>query len=135
MTLTTRQEIEGRVAAFAAAQTPPLAVAWENVPFTRPTNVPWLECFLVSAGTVTASLDATRNRERGTIAVNVWVPAGQGVGKADAIAALIVKTFVVVPKTGNVSIEAPVNVGRFVISGDGWGCLPTNCPYRVESLA
>ena len=135
MTLSTRQEIEGRVAAFAAAQTPPLAVAWENVPFTRPTNVPWLECFLVSAGTVTASLDATRNRERGTIAVNVWVPAGQGVGKADAIAALIVKTFTVLPKINNVSIEAPVNVGRFVISSDGWGCVPTSCPYRVESLA
>ena len=135
MTLSTRQEIEGRVAAFAAAQTPPLAVAYENVPFTRPINVPFLECYLVSAGTITASLDATRNRERGTIAVNVWVPAGQGVGKADAIAAQIVKLFPVLPKTGNVSIEDPVNTGRFTLTTDGWGCVPCTCPYRVESTA
>jgi len=135
MTLSTRQEIEGRVAAFAAAQTPPLAVAYENVPFTRPVNVPFLECYLVSAGTITVSLDATRNRERGTIAINVWVPSGQGVGKADAIAALIVKTFTVLPKVGNVSIESPVNTGRFTLAADGWGCIPTSCPYRVESTA
>lgn len=132
---TTRQEIESRVAAFAAAQTPPLSVAWENVPFTRPTNTPWLECYLMSAGTITATVDASTNRERGTICVNVWVPSGQGVGKADTLAALIVKAFPVIPKTGSVSIEQPVNTGRFSITNDGWGCIPCTCPYRVESTA
>ena len=37
---TIRQELESRLATFAASQTPPLKVAWENVPFTKPTNEP-----------------------------------------------------------------------------------------------
>lgn len=132
---TIRQEIEGRIAAFAAAQVPPIAVSYENVPFTPPVGVPWLECYIMSAGTTFATVDASSNRERGTICVNVYVPAGQGVGKADAIAAQIVKLFPVIPKTGMVSIEDPVNTGQFKLTNNGWGCIPCSCPYRVESLA
>ena len=133
--MTTRQEIEQRVAAFAAAQSPPLTVSYENVPFTRPVNTPWLEVYIMSAGTIAVTTDASRNRERGTICVNVWIPSGQGVGKADALAAQIVSLFKVVPKIGTVSIEQPVNTGKFTITNDGWGCIPCSCPYRVESTA
>ena len=133
--MTTRQEIESRVAAFAAAQIPPLTVAYENIPFTKPSGSPWLECIVRPASTVTANLEATSNRERGTIAINVWTPIGKGVTKAEAIASLLVKTFVVYPKTGNVSIEAPLSLSQYIPTEDGYGCLPTSCPYRVESSA
>lgn len=130
--MTTRQEIETKVAAFAAAQNPPLAVAYENVPFTRPTGAPWLEVVIASAGTITSTVDALGTRERGTIGVNVYIPTGQGVGKADAIAAQVIKIFPVIPKVGTVSIEDAGNTGQFKISSDGWGCIPVTFPYRVE---
>lgn len=130
--MTTRQEIESKVAAFAAAQIPPITVAYENVPFTRPTGVPWLEVVIASAGTITTTVDALGTRERGTIGVNVYVPSGQGVGKADALAALVVKIFPVIPKVGTVSIEGAGNTGQFKLTNDGWGCIPVSFPYRVE---
>lgn len=130
--MTTRQEIESKVATFAAAQNPPLAVSYENVPFTPPTGVPWLEVFIASAGTITSTVDALGTRERGTIGVNVYIPTGQGVGKADALAAQVLKIFPVIPKVGTVSIEAAGNTGQFKLTNNGWGCIPITFPYRVE---
>lgn len=132
---TNRQELESRVAAFAAAQSPSLTVAYENVPFTKPENLPYLECFLVSAGTIALTVDASRNRERGTLQVNVWSPSGQGSGKVEAIGDKLVKAFPVVPKQGNVSIEQPGNTERLIVEISGWIILPVTFPYRVETEA
>lgn len=132
---TVRQEFETRVAAFAAAQVPPLLVSYENIPFTRPTNTPWLECYIAPATTVSATLDTSTNRERGTLGITVWVPSGKGVTKADEIAAKIVKAFPVLPKVGVLSVEQPVNTSRFILADDGWGAIACSCPYRVESVA
>ena len=132
---TIRQELETKLAAFAAAQTPPLAVSYEGVPFTKPTGVPWLECFLVSASTVSTAMDASRNRERGSFVVNSWVPSGQGAAKVDALAAQIVSLYKVVPKTGNVSIERPGNTSKILLDIAGWLVVSATFPYRVESVA
>jgi hypothetical protein len=129
---TTRQELEGRLATFAAAQTPPLLVAWENVPFTKPTSLPYLECFLISAGTTAVTVDALRNRERGTFQVNVWSPSGIGTNQVEVIGQGVVDTFKVIPKVGTVSIEQPGNTGRLLIENNGWIILPVTFPYRVE---
>lgn len=133
MALSVRQELESRLAAFAAAQSPPLAVAWEGISFTRPTGSPWLECFLISSNTISATVDATRNRERGSLSINVWYPSGVGVGKADSLAASLVKTFPVIPKQGSVSIEQPGNTSKVMYDIAGWICINVNLPYRVES--
>lgn len=133
--MSTRTEIEQRVAAFAAAQTPPLKVSYENVPFTRPTDEMWLEVILKSANTVTATVDASTNRERGSICVVVWCPVGKGLGKLDTLVEKIVKLFPVIPKTGTVSIEDPMNTSQFMKMDDGWGAISCVCPYRVESMA
>jgi len=132
---TNRQELESRIAAFAASQSPPLTVAYENVPFTKPTNSSYLECFLVSAGTVALTVDASRNRERGTLQVNVCSPSGQGSNKVETIGAALVQAFPVVPKQGNVSIEQPGNTERLIVEISGWIILPVTFPYRVETEA
>lgn len=132
---TTRQELEARLATFAAAQVPSIPVSYESVPFTRPTSGMWLECFFVSGPTVIATLDATTNRERGIWAVNCWIQSGTGVGKLDTLAAQVVAIFKVIPKVGSVSIEQPGSKGKINITNDGWCCLPITFPYRVESLA
>jgi hypothetical protein len=129
---TVRQELEGRLEAFAAAQVPPLLVAWENVQFTKPTSFPYLECLIISAGTVAVTVDASRNRERGTLQVNVWSPSGIGTNQVEVIGQGVVDTFKVIPKVGTVSIEQPGNTGRLLIENNGWIILPVTFPYRVE---
>lgn len=132
--MTIRTELEGRLAAFAAAQSPPLQVAWEGMPFVKPTT-PWLECFLASAGTICPTVDGTRTRERGTLSINVWVPNGQGAGKSDSIAQALMKAFPVVPKQGTVSIEQPGNTSRIILDVSGWIMQPISFQYRCDSVA
>jgi hypothetical protein len=131
----TRQELESRLQVFAESLAPHLTVAYENVPFTKPTSEPYLECFLISAGTTAITVDASRNRERGTFQVNVWSPSGRGTAEVESIGKGVVDTFKVIPKLGTVSIEQPGNTGRLIIEINGWIILPVTFPYRVETEA
>lgn len=132
---TTRQELEVRLAAFAAAQSPAITVAYEGQPFTRPTNAAWLECFVKTGPVLLSTVSGESIRTRGTWAVNCYWPSGQGTGKLEALAQGVVSTFKVLPKVGNVSIEQPGNTGNIAVTNDGWICLPITFPFRVESLA
>jgi hypothetical protein len=135
---TPRQELEVRLAAFAAAYSPVLTVSYENQPFTRPNPTPgtmWLECYFVSGPTVGVTTDASRNRERGTWVVNCWLTSGVGMGKLDTLVAAVVKAFPVVPKQGQVSVEQPGSSSQAKLASDGWICVSISYPYRVESTA
>lgn len=133
---TIRQELESRLATFASAYSSPvLQVAWESIPFTKPDNEPFLECFIIPAGVVSATLDASRTRERGTFQVNVWCPSGVGSGLVEGIARDITAAFPVVPKIDNVSIEQPGNISRLITDLAGWIILPIMFSYRVEGTA
>lgn len=129
-----RQELETKLATFAAAQTPPIPISWEGVSFTKPTNLPWLQMFLISSTTISSDVAATRIRERGTLAITVWSPSGSGAGVIEILADKIVQLFPVVPKTGTVSIEGPGNSGRIMLDNSGWLALPITFPYRVEAI-
>lgn len=131
--MSVRSELEVRLAAFAAAQIPPIPVSYQGVPFTKPTNSPFIECFLGPASMVKSTVDATRNRERGNFQVNLWWPSGQGAGKIEALAASLAAAFPVIPKTGTVSIEDSVNTGQLILDQSGWIILPNTIPYRQES--
>lgn len=130
-----RTELETKLATFAAAQNPPLLVSYEGVPFTKPTSGLWLECYFLSGPTVTATVDASTNRERGMWVVNCWCDSGKGMGRLDTLVAQIVKLFPVLPKTGTVSIEQPGTSSRANVTQDGWICIQVSFPYRIESLA
>lgn len=133
--MTIRQELETKLATFAAAQSPAIPVAYENVSFTRPDSGLWLECYLMSGPTVVATLDASTNRERGIWCVNCWGKLNTGAGKIEALVAQIIKLYPVLPKVGTVSIEQPGTNSRMNVTSDGWACIQVSFPYRVESLA
>lgn len=132
---TTRQELESKIATFAAAQVPPVVVAYEGVPFTRPVGVPWMECFVKTGPVLLSAVSGESVRTRGTWAVNCYYPSGQGTGKLETLAQGVVNTFKVLPKVGSVSIEQPGNTGNISVTNDGWICIPISFPFRVESLA
>jgi hypothetical protein len=133
--MTIRQELETILATFAAAQIPPIPVAWEGIDFIKPTDGQWLEMYLLSANTISSDVAASRIRERGTLSVIAWSKSGEGTRKIELLVEQISKLFPVVPKVGTVSIEAPGNSGRITLDNSGWICLPITFPYRQESLA
>lgn len=127
-----RQELESRLAAFAAAQIPPLAVAYENVGFVKPINKPWLECFIIPAGTINPTADGERIRKRGTFQVNVWCPKSNGLKQVEEIAEKVVAAFPLLPKTGTVSIEQTPNTSRAIIDDSGFVIIPVSATWRYE---
>ena len=133
--MTTRSELESRLKAFADTfTTVPIPIAIENKSFTRPNPpAPYLECFLAKGDTISATVDAMRNRERGVWAVNCYVPTNQGMAKLESIAQGVLDTFRVIPKLGTVSIESPGNTSQMVLDPAGWACIPITFPYRVET--
>ena len=65
---TPRQELETKLAAFAATYSPVLTVSYENTPFTPPVQangVMWLECYFVSGPTVIARYGDMQSSTRG----------------------------------------------------------------------
>lgn len=141
--MTTRSELENRLKVFAdnfvnvSNINPgplPLPVALENASFKRPESpAPYLECFLSKGDTISATVDAMRNRERGVWAVNCYVPSNAGMGLLERIVQGVMDTFRVIPKLGTVSIESPGNTSKMVLDAAGWACIPITFPYRVET--
>ena len=137
--MTTRSELENRLKVFADNFTnnsvlTPLPIAIENKSFTRPNPpAPYLECFLAKGDTISATVDAMRNRERGVWAVNCYVPSNAGMGLLERIVQGVMDTFRVIPKLGTVSIESPGNTSKMIIDAAGWACIPITFPYRVET--
>jgi len=131
--MSVRSELESKLATFAAAQSPPIPVSWQGVPFTKPASSPFIECFIISASTNVVTVDGTRQRERGTFQCNIWWPSGVGAGKVEALAKSLAAVYPVVPKTGTVSIEDAANTGQLVLDQSGWIIQPISFPYRVES--
>ena len=128
-----RQELETRLAAFAASNS--LTVAYEGRHFDKPSTA-FLECTIVGRNTKNVTTDGERKRERGIFQVNVWYPTGtptSGAGTVEAIAESIIATFPVVPKVGNVSVEETPNQGSIITDVAGWLVLPVTISYRYES--
>lgn len=132
--MTTRSELETRLKAFADSFSPSLPIAIENKSFKRPDPPsPYLECFLANGQTISASIDAMRQRERGIWAVNCYVPSNLGTKKLEEIVQGVLDTFRVIPKIGTVSIEYPGNTSKMVLDPAGWACIPITFQYRVET--
>lgn len=130
--MSARSEIETRINEWARAQSPAIPVAFQNVKFTKPVSGPYLEVVLLGDNSTNRNLAADGIRTYGMFQVNVYAPVNAGMGQVEALAKSIVDLFPVIPKTGTVSIEAPLNTsGSTVI--DAFVCIPVRARYRIES--
>lgn len=128
---TLRKEIEDKVSNWAANQTPPLQIAYENVAFTKPAT-PFVELYIIPAVTVNPTVDTKRTTLIGYIHFNIYCPSGKGTKQSEDIAQALINLFPVYPKTGTVSIE---NIG-YVMSplyDAQWRVLPVRIKYRQEN--
>lgn len=133
--MTIRSEIETRLLNWANAQSPPIRVALEGVPFTKPTDgSPYLQIFFLNTSTTNPAIDGTRIRVRGVVQINCCVPDGKGSKQVDALAQSIIDLFPIVPKSlfSTVSIEQTPDAGPAIIDAT-WRIVPVSIKFRQES--
>lgn len=130
--MSVRSEIESRINTWATAQVPPIPIAIEGRSFTKPTTGPYLEVFLIGSNNINRNVAAEGTRTYGILQINCYAPANKGMGEVEALRDNMVALFPVLPKTGTVSIEAPLSwSGSDVI--DGYVCVPVRGNYRTET--
>tara|TARA_R100001082_G_scaffold111077_1_gene93224 strand:- start:5528 stop:5953 length:426 start_codon:yes stop_codon:yes gene_type:complete len=79
---TVRSTIEDRIKAELAT-TPPVAVVFQNVPYTPTPNSSWCQCVLTFNSTsylTQGAATASSNRIDGLVTLNVFTPKGSGGG-------------------------------------------------------
>lgn len=90
-----RAAIEGRIATEMASA-PSYPVAYENVPFTPPNNLPWVQVKLTFGDNNYGTLQAPSvgfNRQNGLITIGVFTPVGVGAAANYTIAERIKDLF------------------------------------------
>jgi len=63
---TIRLEVEAKVKAWAAAQSPAIPIAYENMPYTK-TDATFIELYIIPATTVNQTVSASRKTLTGLI--------------------------------------------------------------------
>ena len=127
-----RAELETRLKTWADAQTPKIPVAFQNVPFTKPTTGVWLEAYLLPNFTMNQEVSGKRKTHIGIFHINCWAPSGTGMGRVEQLAQQIVDLYPILPKTGAVSIEQTPTADNS-IPDNGWVIVPVTVKYRMES--
>jgi hypothetical protein len=77
-------------------------------------------------------VSAAGTRTYGMFQMNCYAPANKGMAQVEALAQSMVDLFPVLPKTGTVSIEAPLNTAGSYVD-DNFVCVPVRARYRIES--
>lgn len=129
--MTIRSEIESRLATWANLQNPKIPVSYENVSFVKPKTGQYLEVFLLDSISINPEISASDTRVIGTFQVNCYSPLGCGMASVEALAQNIIDLYPVLPKTGTVSIEAPLDAASGMIV-EGYMCVPVSGRYRSE---
>ena len=133
---TIRSEVEAKVKAWAAAQSPAIPIAYENVTFTKPSptddNSRFIELYIIPATTVNQTVNAARKTLTGLIQFNIYTVAGVGTKKSEELAQALIDLFPVVPKTGSVSIEQTGSIMNTLYDAQ-WLVTPVRFRYRQEN--
>lgn len=129
--MTARTEIETRLDNWAKAQLPPIPVAFQNVTFAKPTG-PYVELFFLGDNRANRDLAAEGVRTYGMFQISCYAPLNKGMGQVEALAEAVSDLFPVLPKTGTVSIEAPLSWSGSYVE-DTHVCIPVRARYRIET--
>jgi hypothetical protein len=131
-----RRAIETQLAAWAAARTPALPVAWENVPFTPPSG-PYLRAFLLPAMTTSADLAGAHRSFRGVYQVSVYSPINAGSGAAESIADELAALFPLNQRLNvpglTLQIMTPVTAAQGAQDATNY-VVPVSFQYRADTI-
>ena len=129
--MTVRSEVESKLATFASTRTPAVPVAFENVPFTKPTAGNYLAIYFLGEKTINRDLSGEHYATYGMFQVSVYGKLGEGMGRLETLANEIVALFPIVPKMLLTSVEATPNIGPRTTEDD-FASIPVTVRYRAE---
>jgi hypothetical protein len=130
-----REAFETRIAAYAAAQAPPLQVAWENTSYTPSPNTAWLECAMLAAPTQNPWMGVTSERLVGFYQINCYGTQDTGPAATEAIADALIALF---PRGGmtqngkTVNIDTTPSRAKGLNDQNGFFFIPVRIRYRED---
>ena len=131
-----RQALETALATWAAAQSPAIPIAYENLPFSPPTTR-YLRAFLLPARTRSLGLDRKHRSYAGIFQVSICVPTGAGPGAAlalaDALATVYAPSTPLTAAGLKVVLTEPSTPGP-ALQEPGWHVLPVSVPYQADTV-
>lgn len=131
-----RSMLEARLKAWAAARTPVLRIAYQNVPFTPNNGETYLRAFLMPAGTDSNDLAGAHRLYTGVFQVTIVTPTGNGPSGtetiADELAALYPLNDRLVRDGITALIMTPVEPGP-ELTEDTAFALPVSFQYRADT--
>lgn len=132
-----RQLLETRLNTWAAARSPALSIAWQNVPFTPPAGA-YLRAFILPAETDSQTLDGGHREYTGLFQVSVCAPRDTGPGAAESIAEEIATLFpnslilTIASPAFAVQMVSPMSIGRAIQEPDRY-VIPIWARYRADT--
>ncbi|MGZ5121030.1 MAG: phage tail terminator-like protein [Burkholderiales bacterium] len=131
-----RAAFETRLAAWAAAQSPAIPVAWENSTFTPPTGR-YVRCYLIPAPTECETFNGEHRRRMGVFQVSLCMSTGSGPAAANALAASLDATFPLSAPLaqGNIKVFllSPMSIAPAIQENDHY-VVPVSCTYRTDII-
>lgn len=130
-----RAAFETRLATWAAAQTPPIPIHFENVTGTQ--SIPYARVNLLKGATENRFLDGKHRGRVGVCQVSLVLEPGTGAARADALAASLDAAFPVsTPLTQGslvVTLRTPFSAAAGVSEPDNY-YVPVSCSYSAHSV-
>lgn len=131
-----RSMLEARLKAWAAARTPVLRIAYQNVPFTPNNGETYLRAFLMPAGTDSNDLAGAHRLYTGVFQVTIVTPTGNGPSGAETIADELAALYPLNDRLFRDGITAlimtPVEPGPELIEDTAFA-LPASFQYRADT--
>lgn len=131
-----RSMLEARLKAWAAARTPVLRIAYQNVPFTPNNGETYLRAFLMPAGTDSNDLAGAHRLYTGVFQVTIVTPTGNGPSGAETIADELAALYPLNDRLVRDAITAlimtPVEPGP-ELTEDTAFALPVSFQYRSDT--
>lgn len=132
-----RAALESRLATWAAARSPALAVVWENVPANPAQGQIYLRAFLLPADTQSDDLQGVHRARLGVFQVSIALPIGQGPGAAMGIADELDALFPVNGRYTSGSVTTQIITPASPSSGfqdEASFIVPVSIGYRADTI-
>ncbi|WP_236233691.1 DUF4128 domain-containing protein [Pseudomonas tohonis] len=131
-----RSLLESRLKTWAAARSPALRIAYQNVPFTPSSGETYLRCFVLPATTGSDTLEGEHKRYEGVWQVNIVKPLSGGLGDAlgieDELATLFPNNLLLSSSGFDLYIRTPMGSGS-PITDELNATIPVSCRYRADT--
>lgn len=133
-----RALLDGRLATWAAAHSPVLPVAFENVFFTRPAlGTTYLRAFMLPNPTDSADVQGVHRHYYGIYQVSIVAPLNGGPGAAETIAgelAALFPTNLRLTSTLTVQVMTPASDAPAIVEPDAY-VVPVSFSYRADTIS